>query len=138
MGIEQKLIGDKIVNFYSEAAKRAICEEYISSTSSKMAIQRKYGIRFKSAIVNWLRTFGYDDPRPGFNGIIPKDQLQINCMAKSKQTDIQVLEAKIKALEKQLAEAELKATVYNTLIDVAERDLKISIRKKQPTKQSTK
>jgi hypothetical protein len=79
---------------------------------SKTALQQKYGLGGKSAIANWMRIFGYEDPRPGFNGIIPKDRSQIFSMAPSKQTDIQALEAKIKALEKQLAEAELKAIVY--------------------------
>lgn len=138
MEIRQKVIGGKVVNIYDEAIKRAICKEYINGSSSKMAVQRKYGIKFKSAIVSWLRIFGYNDPRPCFNEVVAQDQFQINYMSQPKQQDIQALEAKIRKLEQQLAEAELKATVYNTLINVAERDLKISIRKKPVTKQSTK
>jgi hypothetical protein len=45
---------------------------------------------------------------------------------------------KIAALEKQLAHQELKAEVLNTLIDVAEKQLNISIRKKPGTQQSKK
>lgn len=42
----------------------------------------------------------------------------------------------IKALQQQLADAELKIAALNTLIDVAEEQLKINIRKKPGAKQS--
>ncbi len=40
------------------------------------------------------------------------------------------MKRKIKELEKALEDAELKAFAYSTMIDVAEEELKISIRKK--------
>ena len=45
---------------------------------------------------------------------------------------------KIAALEKQLAHQELRAEVLDTLINVAEKQLNISIRKKPGTQQSRK
>ena len=45
---------------------------------------------------------------------------------------------KIAALEKQLAHQELRAEVLDTLINVAEKQLNISIRKKPGTQQSKK
>ena len=45
------------------------------------------------------------------------------------------LEAKVNKLEKELEYERLRTLALSTMIDVAERDLKISIRKKSGTKQ---
>ena len=60
-------------------------------------------------------------------------------MAKSKNdSSLEVLQMqeKIKALEKALLNSELRATAYETMIEIAEKELKINIRKKSNTKQS--
>jgi transposase len=44
--------------------------------------------------------------------------------------DPEFLKRRITLLEYRLREAELKATAYSTMIDIAEKELKISIRKK--------
>ena len=44
------------------------------------------------------------------------------------------LKRKIEKLEKQLKDAEMKALAYSTMIDIAEKELKISIKKKHNTK----
>jgi hypothetical protein len=44
----------------------------------------------------------------------------------------------VRALQKALAESELKIAALNTLIDIAEEQLKIDIRKKSGAKQSSK
>ena len=48
------------------------------------------------------------------------------------------LQTKIKRLERELEDAQLRAEAYSKMIDIAERELKISIRKKSNTKQSKK
>jgi hypothetical protein len=45
------------------------------------------------------------------------------------------LEAKVKKLEEQLEYEQFRVLALNTMIDIAERDLKISIRKKSGAKQ---
>ena len=52
------------------------------------------------------------------------------------QATEQALLQKIAVLEKQLAHQELRAEVLDTLINVAEKQLNISIRKKSGTQQS--
>jgi hypothetical protein len=44
------------------------------------------------------------------------------------------LEEELAKLKKDLADAQMKAEAFSTMIDIAERDLKISIRKKFNTK----
>lgn len=46
------------------------------------------------------------------------------------------LKERIKQLEKALLNSELRATAYETMIEIAEKELKINIRKKSNTKQS--
>ncbi len=50
-------------------------------------------------------------------------------------TQEQELEQKLKALEKDLAYEKLCTKALNTMIDIAEKELKISIRKKSGAKQ---
>ncbi|MBC9813065.1 hypothetical protein H9Y05_11355 [Crocinitomicaceae bacterium CZZ-1] len=46
------------------------------------------------------------------------------------------LKERINQLEKALLNSELRATAYETMIEIAEKELKINIRKKSNTKQS--
>lgn len=126
--------------YISPATKKAVCEEYLRGTSTKRDLLRKYGIKGHSSIADWLRKFGYVDP---FSPASIAKQEQVwptasTLMENPAQNETTALGAKIKALQKQLADAELKALVYETMIEVAERELKIPIRKKPVTKQSMK
>jgi hypothetical protein len=56
-------------------------------------------------------------------------------MATNKQTvDIHNLQSRIKLLEKQLAEEKLRSEAYARVIEIAENELKIPLRKKINTK----
>ena len=55
---------------------------------------------------------------------------------KAKTSEERALEAKIKELEKALEYEKLRSLALDTMIDVAEQNLKISIRKKPGAKQS--
>ena len=59
-------------------------------------------------------------------------------MKEEKATDTESLNKRIKELERDLEDAKLKAEGYSRMIDIAERELKIKIRKKPSTKQSKK
>ena len=75
--------------------------------------------------------------------IIPKLALNGYDMAKkipefkSPEEEFEHLQLKnrIADLEKQLKDAELKAIAFSTMVDIAEKEFKISIRKKYNTKQ---
>jgi len=49
-----------------------------------------------------------------------------------------MLNNRILELEKQLKDADLKTIVYSTMVDIAEKEFNISIRKKYNTKPSKK
>jgi hypothetical protein len=61
--------------------------------------------------------------------------LSLNAMSSKDRADNSKLEKRIKELEKQLELAQMKNVALNTMIDIAEQDYKLSIRKKSGPKQ---
>lgn len=61
--------------------------------------------------------------------------LALPLMSAKERTDIQALEKRVKELEKQLEHAQMKLVAMNTVIDIAEKDYKLDIRKKYGPKQ---
>lgn len=57
---------------------------------------------------------------------------------KKDKLPVEAMEERIRELERQLAEEKMRSTCLGTMIDVAERELKIDIRKKSGAKQSKK
>jgi transposase-like protein len=95
---------------------------------------KKYGIQCRKTIVEWLRKFGNFDW---------ENQIPFN-MTKSPEQRIMELEAKVKLLEKQKSfleqqafVADKKAIIFDMMIDIAEEEYKIDIRKNSPPEQST-
>lgn len=117
-------------NTYSNAFKLRVIEEVLSGHLSKEQAQRKHGIRGKSAILNWMRKFGLSEQTR-----LPDN---FERMKEEKATDTESLNKRIKELERALEDAQLQAEGYSRMIDIAERELKIKIRKKPSTKQSGK
>lgn len=117
--------------------KDKVIQEYLSTGCGYRKLQEKYGIG-RATICNWVQVY------QGIYGI-PKTTLQqkhyISPMKKKeKQADANqaALLEKIASLERQLKHEELRSEVLDKLIDVAEKQLNISIRKKPGTQQSMK
>lgn len=111
-----------------------IIEEYLSSGETKNAIWKKHTGREveHGAILRWMRTFGYIDQTR---------LAKMDGQMKEKSTEHQVDAFEIERLKKQIAElelklkdAEFKAIAFSTMIDVAEDEFKLKIRKKFNTK----
>ena len=121
---------------YDPAFKRKVIEEYLATGCSKMYLLRKYNIQFKSAIQTWMRVLGYTDP--GNSGqSFNFGQIIFAPLAKEKRdtpTDIADLQKKIRELERQLEDEKLRSEAYARMIEKAEEELKISIKKKSGTK----
>lgn len=117
------------VNRFTDELKYKVVLEYLNSDISYKAIKQKYGIKGNGCISNWKRKFGLSNPS--------EEQLMLNkSMSKEieKTARERELEAKVKELEGALAHEKLRTLALNTIIDIAERDLKIPIRKKPGTK----
>ncbi len=61
--------------------------------------------------------------------------LSLQAMSSKDRTDNKKLEERIKELEKQLELAQMRNVAINTMIDIAEKDYKLEIRKKSGPKQ---
>ena len=119
---------------YSTSLKVQIVREIENGQLSTLGACRKYGIQARSTVVNWLRKYGNLDW---------ENQTPSN-MPKTPEQRIMELEAKVKLLEKQksLLErqayvADKKAIIFDMMIDIAEEEYKIDIRKNSPPEQST-
>jgi transposase-like protein len=117
------------VKHYTDEFKLTVVQEYLTTSQSAKDILRKYHLGGNNNIANWMRKFGLE----------PLSDQQIalqHTMAKQveKTRYEQELEAKVEKLQHELEHEQLRTLALNTLIDVAERDLKISIRKKAGAK----
>ena len=115
---------------YSSSFKRKVVKEVLSGKLSKEQARCKYGIGGKSGILKWMRKFGLSENKtiPAFFAPMKED------------TDLpkEELLKRIKQLERQLEDAQAKAFGYSRMIDLAEEQLKVKIRKNFNTKQSKK
>jgi len=118
------------VNQFTDEFKFMVIQEYLNSEISQKELMEKHGFRGAGCIPNWMRKFGGNK--------VTEEQISIQ-KTMSKEVDKtpqeRKLEAKIKELEKALEQERLRTMALNTMINIAERDLKISIRKKSGTKQ---
>ena len=118
---------------YSMSFKLGVVEEVESGLLSVTGAKRKYGIQGRSTVVNWLRKYGTFDW---------ENQTPSN-MPKSEEHRLMELEARVKLLEKQKAmlesqveRADKKAIIFDMMIDIAEKEYNISIRKNSSPEQS--
>jgi len=121
---------------YSETFKRQVIEEYLRTGVSKKELIVKYDIRSKGAFKSWMRQLGYEDFYVKTSSL--KVNRRIN-MAEGfndnePEGDREALKKRIKELERLLEDERLKSEAYNRMIELTEKELKISIRKKANTR----
>ena len=118
------------VNRFTDELKLRVVQEYLSTDVSGKELMQRYSIKGHNCINNWIRKFGLETPSD------QEIELQ-SAMAKQKEKTPyeQELESRVSKLEQQLEKEQLRTLALDTLIDIAERDLKIPIRKKSGAKQ---
>ena len=119
---------------YSMSLKLQIVQEIEQGKSTITQIRKQYGFQSHGTVLGWLRKFGNFDW---------ENQTPSN-MPKSPEQKIMELEAQVKLLEKQKAllereayVADKKAIIFDMMINLAEQEYKIDIRKNLPPEQST-
>ena len=118
---------------YTLTFKLNVVKEIETGESSIVEVCRKYGIQARSTVSTWLRkygTFDWENQTP-------------STMSKSPEQRILELEAQVKLLEKQKAQlerqnyiADSKAIIFDMMIDIAEKEYKIDVRKNLKPAQS--
>ena len=115
---------------YTEAFKQHVGGEVESGRIRESDANRRYGILGHSTILKWCRKYGkLPSHRNTRTGLTRMDEKEIELLR---------LENEIKALKQELESARFKNVVLETLVDVAERELGIPIRKKYGAKRSVK
>jgi transposase len=118
---------------YTLNFKLSVVSEVESGALSLSQASLKYGIQGDSTVKKWLRKYGKFD----------WENQSPNHMPKSQEQHILELEAKVKLLEKQKAQleqqrhiADSKAVIFDMMIELAEKEYQIDIRKNLPPGQS--
>jgi transposase len=118
------------VNHFTDEFRFQVIQEYLNTGISQKQLKKKYSIGGNNCINNWMRKFGTSE--------VTVEQINLQqAMSKDEEKTPRErkLEAKVKELERALEHERLRTLALDTMINIAERDLKISIRKKSGTKQ---
>lgn len=120
----------KTPTFLSDDKKLQVVQEYLNTDITQKELLIKYNLGGKQNINNWIRKFGLSS----------STKVQIyKKRTMTDKTDKYIYDRSseliIKKLEKELEYERLKNLALNTVIDIAEEDLKINIRKKSGAKQ---
>jgi transposase len=112
---------------YSYAFKLALVQVVESGELGIKAAARKYGIQSHSTVTSWLRKYGNFDWLNKSTQNMPKSKDQKLLELEQK---VLLLEKQKKELEKKVEQADKKAIFFDMMIDIAEKEFKIPIRKK--------
>lgn len=112
---------------YPMSFKLSVVREYEESEVSLGELTRKYGIQGHNTIRRWINKFGTFDWQ----------NLTLQPMAKTKDQELLVFREKVKVLErknarleKELEQKDMKAEFFNLMIEIAEEEYGVDIRKK--------
>lgn len=131
----------RTISSLSWEERKAMIEEYLSGTKTKAEIWKKYTgqPREYGHMLQWMRKLGYLEEHQQTSTKKRQTVTQLPGflhLKKEKNDNIspEELKKRIKELEKQLEAAQLKAEGYEIMIEIAEKELDVPIRKKQDTK----
>ena len=139
------IVYPKPVSAFSESEKHQIIEEFLNSGCTKQQIWKKYTGQSEEhgELLGWMRKLGYaTSPKIRRSNIAQTPPLMAGRKKAGNQDyeDFEALQLKkrIADLEVQLKEAQMKAIAFSTMVDIAEKEFNIPIRKKYNTKPSKK
>jgi len=119
---------------YSMSFKLQVVEEVERGELGIKSAARKYGIQAHSTVTNWLRKYGNFDWENQTPSNMPKTPEQKLLELEQK---VKLLKKQKAFLEKQVETADKKAIIFDMMIDLAEKEFNIPIRKKCSPEQST-
>lgn len=119
---------------YSEELKKEAVFKVLSGELRKSEALQKYGIVTSASLDKWLERYGH--------GILSEHKELLAEMGTRKKKEAvkvempeaEALRQQVDKLKQDLRAAEMRAEAYSLMIDIAERELKVAIRKKSITK----
>lgn len=124
-------------SFYSLELKHQVCKEHIDNGLSLADCVKKYDLSNHSLVHDWLRTLGYIagvNRRTRSTYIVVENFNSLPDKSKKKSKLLTPDQQQIMLLKKELEDAKLLAEGYRRMIEIAEVELKIPIRKKPNTR----
>lgn len=118
---------------YNMSFKLLVVQEIERGDISITSATKKYGIQGRATVINWLRKFGTFDWETQTPSNMPKSKDQKILELEQK---IKLLEKQKTFLEKQVELSDKKAVFFDMMIDMAEEEFKIPIRKNSLPEQS--
>ena len=115
---------------YTDSFKRMVARESLTGELSVKELAKKYGLPHYNTVTIWRRSF-----RDKLDDV---EHLLERPNTAEEKREIDIYRRKSKELEAELSNAKLKIVALETMIDIAEQELEIKIRKKSGTKQSGK
>lgn len=112
---------------YSYSFKIAVVQEIEQGLLGVKEAHKKYGIQGSYTVSTWLKKYGNFDMSNKSDSIMSKSNEQKLLELEQK---VRLLEKQKAALEHQLERSDKKAIFFDMMIDIAEEEFKIPIRKK--------
>ncbi len=126
--------------YFSDQEKMLIIEDYLSGGETKQRVYKRYTgyDEEKGKLTAWMRKFGIGTDCKSVKianlDVMSKPKKDID--DSSAEFELLKLKKRIEELEKQLQTSEMKAIAFSTMVDIAEKEFNIPIRKKYNTKPS--
>ena len=128
----------KSYNRYAEDLKRKIAKEYLSGQASYRILAEEHGLRNKDVVKEFVKWYKRK---------LSEEETSLTTMEKTRNNQEKKsgdqgkkeeteLRKELTDLRKKLSRSELKVEMLETMLDVAESELLIDIRKKSGTNQS--
>jgi transposase len=116
---------------YDEVLKSRVCFEILSGGLSFSEAKARYGIRGEGTLYRWMEKYKQDISLTNLQPMNPANPSAEN----TNPAQHEDLVKKNQELQEALEMAKLKITTLEVMIDIAESELNIDIRKKSGTKQ---
>ncbi len=119
---------------YSEELKKEAVFSVLSGAMRKSEAVAHHGLSSATVLDNWIERYGH--------GILSEHKELLEHMGtrkkkeavKSEMPELEGLRLELAEAKKRVRAAELRAEAYSLMIDLAEKELKVAIRKKSGTK----
>jgi transposase-like protein len=122
----------RISQIYDDAFRRKVVDEYLKGKLNKKELSVKYHIGGKSAILSWMRQMGYSNVNSRAKRIKFRREPIYTSVAHNKSK--LELERENRELKRKLEDEKLRSEAYFRIIEKAEQELKITLKKKLNSK----
>lgn len=112
-------------NEYPDKLKRTVVQKVLDGKIRKSEALIKYGIKSHASINAWIKKYG----------LLSQSSMKTKTVNKDPVKSLQEFEAENRRLRKELEMEQLRTRALNVMIDIAENQFKIPIRKKPGAKQ---